>query len=98
MGEHVADDLAGRLGPAPIALIPGDGVGWVVPQHGAADMDQSIQLRAAGPIAGKLTLRQEGRLVWSRRIRTRAERRIEVPAGALRALSGDAPVTIAIER
>jgi len=81
----VARDLVGLLpAPAPrINLRCGPGIRFVAPQA-ICRLDRSfglqhIQLRAAHAVRGNLSMRQAGKLIWSRRVSTRPERRILVP-------------------
>jgi NADPH-dependent 2,4-dienoyl-CoA reductase/sulfur reductase-like enzyme len=95
--DAVADDLAGLL-PAPdrsITVSGGSGIGWVMPQRLVLPATCDIQFRADAPVTGRLTVREGGRLRWSRRIATRQERRLRVPAAALHDIAGD--IMIAIE-
>jgi NADPH-dependent 2,4-dienoyl-CoA reductase/sulfur reductase-like enzyme len=97
-GRHiaaaVARDLTGLL-PAPtpcLKLHCGRGVRFIVPQaichHSPAFGLRHIQLRASHAVKGVLRMRQAGKLIWSRRLSTRPERRILVPL--LRAWDFDA--------
>lgn len=102
IGMAVADDLAGLLPPPTesIALVRGAGVQWIVPQSialPATGATGGIQLRAAGPVRGRLTLRQGDRVLWSRRLASRQERRLHIPIGAIRERDGLAEITVAIE-
>jgi NADPH-dependent 2,4-dienoyl-CoA reductase/sulfur reductase-like enzyme len=81
----VARDLAGLLpAPAPcIKLCCGPGIRFVAPQA-ICRLDRSfglrhIQLRAAHAARGVLSMRQAGKVIWSRRVSTRPERRILLP-------------------
>ena len=100
-GKHAADiianDLAGLLPAmgASIGVSGGQGVSWVMPQRLALPCLRDVQFRADRPSSGRLTVRESGRLLWSRRIATRQERRLNVPAAALRAARDD--IIIAIE-
>jgi NADPH-dependent 2,4-dienoyl-CoA reductase/sulfur reductase-like enzyme len=85
IGAAVARDLAGALpAPAPrVTLHGGSGIKFVVPQA-ICHLDRScglhrIQLRADHAVTGMLSLRQAGKVIWSRRLSTRTERRILVP-------------------
>jgi hypothetical protein len=84
--------------PAPdrsITVSGGSGIGWVMPQRLVLPATRDIQFRADAPVTGRLTVREGGRLRWSRRIATRQERRLRVPAAALHDIAGD--IMIAIE-
>lgn len=102
-GNAVADDLGGRLPltDGHVRLMAGSGIGWLVPQRLALSADTPpsgvVQLRADAPVSGRLTLRQGGRLLWSRRIATRPERRLHIPAAAVGAIAAGDDVLIAIE-
>jgi NADPH-dependent 2,4-dienoyl-CoA reductase/sulfur reductase-like enzyme len=97
IGRAVAADLAADSSPErpTIRAEAGSGVAWVMPQRLATPMTQPVHLRANAPGRGHLTVRENGLLLWSRRIATRRERRLSIPADAFRRVSGD--ITIAIE-
>ena len=95
--DAIADDLAGLLPDEArsVRVSGGAGIGWTMPQRLPLPAVHGVHLRADGPSSGRLTVREGGRLLWSRRIATRQERRLSVPAAALRGVSGD--IVIAIE-
>jgi hypothetical protein len=82
-GRAVADDLAGLL-PDPARAAPvvlrGEALRYAVPQRidpgapGAA-----LQLRVTRAARGRLSLRLDGRALWSRRVTLAPERRILIP-------------------
>ncbi len=96
-GHAVAQDLAGEA-PAPLAVRvrPGAGVAWVLPQRLVLSQPGGLSLRADAPVRGRLTVRQGDRVLWSRAISTRPERRIAIPASAL--AGADADLVIGIDR
>ncbi|MBL8709863.1 MAG: FAD-dependent oxidoreductase [Rhodospirillaceae bacterium] len=90
VGETVAQDLAGALPAstrevvierdAHIKLVVPQRLAW--PQFGAGIGDH-VQLRVARAIAGTLSARANGQVIWQRPIDTLPERRILVPLDAL---------------
>ncbi len=97
VGGAVADDLFGLL-PVPersIAIKPGTGIAWVLPQRMLLPTTQGVELRADRAVRGKLTVRAGDRLLWSRAISTRRERRLKIPAIALDGAGAD--IIVAIE-
>ncbi|MDX7951382.1 FAD/NAD(P)-binding oxidoreductase [Lichenihabitans sp. Uapishka_5] len=96
-GRAVAEDLAwsntGRTMPAAVPILCGEAVKLVVPQRIARSSAQqalnSLQVRLSEPRSGALTIRADDKVIWSRRIRSRPERRILVPLTAL--LAGEQP-------
>lgn len=95
----VAASLAGTLPPPEpaLALEPGEGLAYVVPQRIAGGAREGrLQLRAARPVAGRLTLGGA-----ARRLVTRPERRVTVPLKTLPASpapgEATAPLRIGME-
>lgn len=89
VGEVMADDLAGKLSAAgeAAALAAGVGVKYVMPQRIApgpqAVAHEALQLRVERPVRGRLALQSEGRVLWSRPIALRPERRYLVPLAVI---------------
>lgn len=102
VARFVADDLAGRL-PAPataVPISPGGGVRYVVPQRlsvGAAGGLDHLQLRLDRDVDGRLVVADGARTLWSSRIRSRPERRILVPIGALAAVTPASAIVVRTE-
>ncbi|WP_449220043.1 NAD(P)/FAD-dependent oxidoreductase [Tistrella mobilis] len=92
-GRAIALDLAGRL-PAAGGLavaVAGAPLRFALPQLIAGGkpglrVHDHIQFRVDSPVAGRLVLTDDGREIWSRRLRSRPERRILVPIDALPAV------------
>ncbi|MDQ0391937.1 FAD-dependent oxidoreductase [Labrys monachus] len=103
IGEAVADDLAGALPVATRTVRVGHAapIRFAVPQSlslaGSSRLTGTIQLRVGTESAGRLTVRAGGRLLWSRRIDTRPERRILVPLQGIDLPEGIDAIEIAIE-
>src|SRR5581483_1624024 len=97
----IAAALEGKL-PAPTA-IPVQAQGalkYIYPQRiargDALDGSQLFKARVARAVSGTLTVRVEGKTVWSRRISALPERRIAWPVAAS-ALQGARQITVALE-
>ena len=101
--RRVVDDLAGRL-PAADVVIPilcGRGVKLTSPQRLsiplAASRLEPIQVRASERRRGRLCLRADDRVLWSRRMTLAPERRILVPPHWIAAVGGTATLTLGVE-
>lgn len=95
----IARDLAGTLPPAAPALrlrAAGDAIAWVMPQRlvpGARD--GTLQLRAARPVRGRLTVKVNGTRIDGGALDTLPERRILLPLSAIPADAvGEAEVCV----
>lgn len=92
-GRAIALDLAGRL-PAAGGLavaVAGAPLRFALPQLIAGGkpglrVHDHIQFRVDSRVAGRLVLTDDGREIWSQRLRSRPERRILVPIDALPAV------------
>jgi len=106
IGQAVADDLDGRLPPpvCGIRVICGPGIKFCVPHmifppggtRSATHLDH-LQLRVAQTVTGRMTVRQNGARIWSKRISTRPERRILIPLAALAGLAASGDIMLGIE-
>jgi hypothetical protein len=89
IGQLIADDLAGKLPDArdAITIERGQGLKYVMPQRLAAgDNDhahQALQLRVERPVRGRLTIEAEGRVIMSRSVSLKPERRFLLPLSVL---------------
>ena len=89
-GRAIALDLAGRL-PAAGGLevrVAGAPLRFALPQLIAGGrpgmrVHDHLQFRVDSRVAGRLVLTDDGREIWSQRLRSRPERRILVPIDAL---------------
>ena len=104
IGDAVADDLLGKL-PAPdsaLRVVAGAGVTYVVPQRVFLQGPQTalahLQIRAAQPVDGVMSVAQEDDVAWSRRISTRPHRRILIPLAGMAQRAGPGDLRVGIER
>lgn len=98
----VADDLAGRLprGTDIISIGLDAPVKFAVPQRLSLPLDdrgvRHIQLRVDRPVCGTLAISDGQRILWSRRVDTRPERRLLIPVSALGRPAAGKTITIAL--
>jgi NADPH-dependent 2,4-dienoyl-CoA reductase/sulfur reductase-like enzyme len=98
----IADDLAGRLphGTGTISIDLDTPVTFAVPQRLSLPLDdrgmRHIQLRVDRPVRGTLAISDGQRIVWSRRVDTRPERRLLIPVSALGRPAAGKTITIAL--
>lgn len=99
----IAADLRGEL-PAPdtgIEVRAEPGLRFVTPRRIWPDRPtlglRSLQLRLEDRFDGRLTVACRGRPIWSRSLRSRAERRILVPIAELRPSPGADHLTVALQ-
>ncbi|WP_372019055.1 NAD(P)/FAD-dependent oxidoreductase [Tistrella mobilis] len=92
-GRAIALDLAGRLPAAGglAVVVAGAPLCFALPQLIAGGrpglrVHDHIQFRVDSRVAGRLVLTDDGREIWSQRLRSRPERRILVPIDALPAV------------
>lgn len=98
----IADDLAGRLPRATNIVSVGldTPVKFAVPQRLSLPLDdrgmRHIQLRVDRPVRGTLVISEGQRILWSRRVDTRPERRLLIPVSALGRPAAGKAITIAL--
>jgi hypothetical protein len=104
IGAALAEDLCGRLPPhdARIKIRVGGDISYAAPQAicvgGGATGLEAIQMRAAAPVSGVLTLQQGGETLYRKRILARPERRILIALAKLKLRENAGEITIGIER
>ena len=103
-GEWVAQDLAGHLQkPAnPLRVMVSDSrLKYAMPQvlcdDGSAGGMNEIQMRVTERVSGTLVARTKSGPVWSRALRSRPERRIEVPIAEIVSRTSERTVEFEIE-
>jgi thioredoxin reductase len=103
VGACVARDLGAPLPPPerPVRVRCGAGIKLAVPQSIVRSALPAafceIQLRASSVLRGRLTLRHQDRILWSRRRLFRPERRMTIPWQKVRLPAGATSVSVAIE-
>lgn len=93
------DSLHAAASAAPgIPVQAGPNVKLVMPQRlaGAAGRLDALQVRLDDVVRGTLVVRSGGRVLWSRPLRGRPERRIMIPTAAFRGSAGDGPLEVAV--
>ena len=89
IGHLIADDLAGKLtgAPAAITIERGPGLKYIMPQSIASGDNehahQALQLRVEHPMRGRLLVEADGKVVMSRPLSLKPERRFLLPLSIL---------------
>lgn len=89
IGHLIADDLAGNLPDArgAITIERGPGLKYIMPQRLAAGDNehahQALQLRVGHPVRGRLIVEAQGRVIMSRPVSLKPERRFLLPLSVL---------------
>ena len=102
-GELIAQDLvqAPTESSAECVVRAFDPIRYVVPQRLRLPIGQKhlgdIQLRVSRPVNGQLFVSVNGRLIWSRRLRSLPERRITLPIAIFSALTGGETIEIGVD-
>ncbi|MCP4382232.1 MAG: FAD-dependent oxidoreductase [Hyphomicrobiales bacterium] len=103
IGKSIAQDLAGNSpGRAAIEIRTSGPIKFSVPQRLSITTGKAgltfIQLRLSETARGSLCIRQNGRLISRKRIRSRPERRLLVSLPGLSNIEADQPLTISLEK